>query len=51
MGIGIDDKNPDTYSVNLRQSGLGLPDRDYYLLDDKALAATRIAYKSISPTC
>jgi putative endopeptidase len=45
VGIGIDDKNPDAYSVNLGQSGLGLPDRDYYLLDDKALAAVRDAYK------
>ncbi len=45
VGIGIDDKNPDAYSVNLMESGLGLPDRDYYLLDDKALAATRDAYK------
>jgi putative endopeptidase len=43
--IGVDDKNPDAYSVNLSQSGLGLPDRDYYLRDDKALAATREAYK------
>ncbi|HEY0282288.1 MAG TPA: M13 family metallopeptidase [Rhizomicrobium sp.] len=43
--IDIDDKNPDAYSVNLSQSGLGLPDRDYYLRDDKALAATRDAYK------
>ena len=45
LGIGIDDKNPDAYSVNLGQSGLGLPDRDYYLLDDKALAAVRDSYK------
>jgi putative endopeptidase len=45
VGIGIDDKNPNAYSVNLSQSGLGLPDRDYYLLDDKALAAVRDAYK------
>jgi len=43
--IGVDDKNPNDYSVNLSQSGLGMPDRDYYLLDDKALAATRDAYK------
>ncbi|MGA7674320.1 MAG: M13 family metallopeptidase [Rhizomicrobium sp.] len=43
--IGVDDKNPNAYSVNLMQSGLGLPDRDYYLLDDKALAAARDAYK------
>ncbi|MDE1938196.1 MAG: M13 family metallopeptidase [Alphaproteobacteria bacterium] len=45
VGIGIDDKNPDAYSINLGQSGLGMPDRDYYLRDDKALAATREAYK------
>ena len=43
--IGVDDKNPDAYSVNLVQGGLGLPDRDYYLRDDKALAAVRDAYK------
>ena len=45
IGIGIDDKNPDSYSVNLLEGGLGLPDRDYYLLDDKALVTTRDAYK------
>ncbi len=43
--IGVDDKNPNAYSVNLTQGGLGLPDRDYYLKDDKALAAARDAYK------
>ena len=45
VGVGVDDKNPNAYSINLEESGLGLPDRDYYLLDDKALAATRDAYK------
>ena len=43
--IGIDDKNPSAYSINLVQSGLGLPDRDYYLSADKDIAATRDAYK------
>jgi len=43
--IGVDDKHPDRYSVNLYQSGLGLPDRDYYLRDDKEIVATREAYK------
>jgi putative endopeptidase len=28
--IGQDDKNPDTYILTTDQSGLGLPDRDYY---------------------
>jgi putative endopeptidase len=45
MDIGIDDKNPQAYVVGLSQSGLGMPDRDYYLRDDKDLAATRDAYK------
>jgi putative endopeptidase len=30
-GVGQDAKNPDVYIVGIRQSGLGLPDRDYYL--------------------
>ena len=45
MFIAADDKNPDVYTVKLVQSGLGLPDRDYYLREDKALAATRDAYR------
>ena len=45
IGIGVDDKNPDNYSLNLGQAGLGLPDRDYYLKDDKALADTRAKYR------
>ena len=44
IGIGVDDKNPDNYSVNLNQSGLGLPDREYYLSDDAAIVKTRAAY-------
>ncbi len=43
--IGVDDKHPDRYTVFVGQSGLGMPDRDYYLRDDKDLAATREAYK------
>jgi putative endopeptidase len=45
IGVGVDDKHPDNYSVNLLQSGLGMPDRDYYLKDDPALAKTREAYR------
>ncbi|MEO6340333.1 MAG: M13 family metallopeptidase N-terminal domain-containing protein, partial [Caulobacteraceae bacterium] len=29
--IDADPKNPDRYTINLFQGGLGLPDRDYYL--------------------
>jgi len=42
--VGPDDKNPDAYFVNLVQSGLGLPDRDYYLKDDPKLKEIRTAY-------
>jgi putative endopeptidase len=44
IGIGVDDKNPDSYSINLNQSGLGLPDKEYYLSNDPALVKTRQDY-------
>jgi len=44
-GIGIDDKNPGNYSLNLAQAGLGMPERDYYLSSDAALVKTREAYR------
>jgi putative endopeptidase len=45
-GIGVDDKHPDNYSLNLNQAGLGLPDRDYYLSDNAELVKTREAYRT-----
>ena len=42
--VGQDDKAPDTYILNLRQSGLGLPERDFYLQPDEKMAAIRTAY-------
>ena len=45
IGVGVDDKNPDNYSVNLGQGGLGMPDRDYYLSSDEAIVKTREAYR------
>jgi putative endopeptidase len=42
--VGPDDKNPDAYFVNLIQSGLGMPDRDYYVKDDPKLKEIRTAY-------
>ncbi|MBV8976193.1 MAG: M13 family metallopeptidase [Alphaproteobacteria bacterium] len=44
-GFGINEKNPGAYAIDLGQSGLGMPDRDYYLRDDAELAKTRDAYK------
>jgi predicted metalloendopeptidase len=43
--IGQDAQNAERYAVYAAQSGLGLPDRDYYLNDaDKKLTAVRQAY-------
>lgn len=33
--VGIDDKQTDSYIMNVTQSGLGLPDRDYYFREDQ----------------
>jgi putative endopeptidase len=45
VGIGQDAKDPTHYIPTLFQSGLGLPDRDYYLKDDDAkLKDTRMKY-------
>ncbi len=43
--VGVDDKNSEEYLLSVRQSGLGLPDRDYYLKDDSASAFTQEAYR------
>jgi putative endopeptidase len=47
VGVGLDAKDPDSYVVSIGQGGLGLPDRDYYLVKDNAkYAAARDAYRS-----
>jgi predicted metalloendopeptidase len=42
--IEPDLRNPNRYALNLGQSGLGLPDRDYYLSQDPKLVALRRQY-------
>jgi putative endopeptidase len=42
--VNQDAKKPTEYIVYLFQSGLGLPDRDYYLLDDAKFKDMRAAY-------
>ena len=42
--IGQDDKAPDNYTPTMFQSGLGMPDRDYYLSKDAKLVETRGKY-------
>jgi len=44
VGITLDQKNPDRYIVFVTQSGLSLPDRDYYLKDDPVFANLRAKY-------
>ena len=51
MGVGPDRKNPDRFVVQAGQSGLGLPDRDYYLDDKNAsFVAARTKYKAYIAT-
>ena len=44
--VATDDRVPTEMIVRLTQSGLGLPDRDYYLRDDAALTSKRDSYKA-----
>jgi len=44
FGQAPDFKNPKEYMILAAQSGLGLPDREYYLKDDEASAELRVAY-------
>ena len=43
VSIDVDVKDPDHYAIYLNQSGLGLPDRDFYL--EPSFAKTREAYQ------
>ena len=43
-GVGQDDRNSEAYIVGLQQAGLGMPDRDMYLLGEANLVALRAAY-------
>ncbi len=45
VGVGQDAKNSTTYLTSIRQGGLGMPDRDYYLSQDARLADTRAKYQ------
>jgi putative endopeptidase len=44
VAITPDQKNPDRYIVVITQSGLSLPDRDYYLKDDPVITNLRAKY-------
>jgi putative endopeptidase len=42
--VELDARDSTRYAVNIGQSGLGLPDRDYYLKDDPKLVEVRTKY-------
>ncbi|MBC7505318.1 MAG: M13 family metallopeptidase, partial [Sandarakinorhabdus sp.] len=46
FGVGVeqDPKDPEHYMVGMAQSGLGLPDRDYFLVDNPKFVETRAKY-------
>jgi predicted metalloendopeptidase len=44
VDIGPDLRDPNRYALNIGQSGLGLPDRDYYLSSDPKLVELRRQY-------
>ncbi len=48
--VNNDAKNSSQYAVYLGQSGLGLPDRDYYLKDDEKSEAIRADISELSGT-
>ncbi|MEI9927528.1 MAG: M13 family metallopeptidase [Sphingomonas sp.] len=45
-GVSPDERRPEVYAFHLSQSGLGLPDRDYYLSADPKLAQVKAAYQA-----
>jgi len=44
--VAQDDREPEHYIAASVQGGLGMPDRDYYLKDEPALAKARAAYQA-----
>ena len=45
-GVSVDAKHPHRYLPALGQGGIGLPDRDYFLIDNPGFVKTRAAYKT-----
>ena len=46
LQVNLDARNSAQYAVIVSQSGLGMPDRDYYLRDDAKLKEARLAYRA-----
>ncbi|EGV44484.1 M13 family peptidase [Bizionia argentinensis JUB59] len=50
FGVGPDDKNSSMNIAHAYQTGLGLPDRDYYFKSDSSVVAIQDAYKTYLTT-
>ena len=48
--VFVDDKDPETYIFQMSLSGLGLPDRDYYLKEDEKSVEQRAKYVELLTT-
>lgn len=46
MGVGADEKNSTMNVASFYQTGLGMPDRDYYFKSDASTSAIQTAYKT-----
>ncbi len=46
IGVELDLKDNSKYGVYTGQGGLGMPNRDYYLVDNDRFKATRVKYKA-----
>jgi putative endopeptidase len=44
-GVTVDARNPTQHAVTIGFDGMGLPDRDYYLVDSESNLKVRAAYK------
>lgn len=43
--VGLDAKDPESYAVGVNFDGMGMPDRDYYLVDSERNLALREKYR------
>jgi putative endopeptidase len=50
FGVGPDDKNSSVNIAHANQTGIGLPDRDYYFKSDSSTVAIQNAYKTYLTT-
>jgi putative endopeptidase len=46
VSLGVDDKDPSRYIVTVSQSGLAMPDRDYYLKTEDTFVKYREGYRA-----